>query len=141
MTNVRVRLQFAAVASLSLTLLASAPTEEEKPTERHVTGTVNNEPQVAQPKARKPSSPPGSPAAVAAKVLSKDECQTDADCVPAAPCHASTCAPAPHKVANVPCTMECRGGTVDCGYNHCGCVKGRSGKKVCALVPGSGGKR
>lgn len=141
MTNVRAHLQLAAVASLSLTLLASGPTEEEKPTKRDVSGAVNNEPQVAPPKAKKSSTPPGSPATVAAKVLSKDECQTDADCVPAVPCHASTCAPAPQKVANVSCTMECRGGTVDCGYNHCGCVKGRSGKKVCALVPGSGGKR
>jgi hypothetical protein len=117
MTKVRARLPLAAVASLSLALLAQAPTDE-KPTKK---------PPVAQPKAKKPSSPP---------ISSKDECQTDAECVPAVPCHASTCAPATHKVADILCTMECRGGTVDCGYNHCGCVKGRSGRKVCALVPG-----
>lgn len=134
MTTVRARLQLAAVASLSLALLASAPAEEEKPTKKPVSPAVNNKPQVAQPKAKKPSSPPGSPAA---SVSSRDECQTDADCVPAVACHASTCSPAAHKVADIPCTMECRGGTVDCGYNHCGCVKGRSGKKVCALVPGA----
>jgi len=128
MTNVRARLHVTAVASLSLALLASAPTDEEKPTKK---------PQVAQPRAKKPSSPPGSPTPGAAPISSKDECQTDADCVPAAPCHASTCARAPHKIADIPCTMECRGGTVDCGYNHCGCVKGRSGRNVCALVPGA----
>ena len=117
MTNVRARVPLAAFASLSLALLAQAPTDEE-PTKK---------PPVAQPKAKKSSSAP---------ISSKDECQTDADCVPATPCHASSCAPAPHKVADIPCTMECRGGTVDCGYNHCGCVKRRSGRKVCALVPG-----
>ena len=132
MTNVRARLHFAAVASLSLALPASAPMEDEKPAKKHVIRAVKDKPRVAQ-LTPKPSSPLRSPTAVAAPISSGDECQTDADCVPAAPCHASTCAPAAHEVANIPCTMECRGGTVDYGYNHCGCVKGRSGKKVCAL--------
>jgi hypothetical protein len=34
------------------------------------------------------------------------------------------------------CTMECRGGTVDCGFNHCGCASPPSGQKLCALLPG-----
>jgi hypothetical protein len=115
--NVRARLPLIALGSLSLALLAQTPTEEQPA----------KKPQVATPKAKKSSSGP---------ISSKDQCQSDADCVPATPCHAKTCAPAPRKVADIPCTMECRGGTVDCGYNHCGCVKGRSGRKACALVPG-----
>jgi hypothetical protein len=33
------------------------------------------------------------------------------------------------------CSMECRGGTVDCGFNHCACAASDAGK-FCALVPG-----
>lgn len=127
-----------AVALLSLALLALAPADEEHPTKKQAIQGTSNKTQVAQPKPKKPANPPGSSTAVAAPVLSTEECQNDRDCVPATSCHASACTSAARrgKAADEPCTMECRGGTVDCGYNHCACVKGRSGKKVCALVPG-----
>jgi hypothetical protein len=34
------------------------------------------------------------------------------------------------------CTMDCRGGTLDCNFNHCGCAANASGKKKCAVLPG-----
>ena len=120
--NGRARLPVVALATLSLALLvAEAPS-----------------------KAKKPPSPPGSSTSVAAPVFSTDACSKDQDCVAAVPCHANACASVTHadKAANEAiCTMDCRGGTVDCGYNHCGCVKGPSGTKVCALLPGPGAKR
>ena len=120
--NRRARLQLVALTSLSLALLAAE----------------------AQSKGKKTPSPPGSSNSVAAPVFSTDVCKKDQDCVPAVPCHANACASgtradkAPDEAI---CTMECRGGTVDCGYNHCGCVKGPSGTKVCALLPGPGEKK
>jgi hypothetical protein len=112
-----------AVALLSLALLALAPADEEQ-----LQGT----------KPKTPANPPGESTAVAAPILSTAACKNDRECVPATACHASACTSAARRGEAVaePCTMECRGGTVDCGYNHCACVKGRSGKKVCALVPG-----
>jgi len=120
--NRRARLLLAALASLSLALLAAE----------------------APSKAKKPPSPSGSSTSVAAPVFSTDACKKDQDCVAAVPCHANACASVTRadKAANEAiCTMDCRGGTVDCGYNHCGCVKGPSGKKVCALLPGPGAKK
>lgn len=51
------------------------------------------------------------------------ECKADADCVPAACCHATSCVPvaeAPDCKA-VACTAECRPGTLDCG-GKCVCT-------------------
>lgn len=53
------------------------------------------------------------------------ECATDSDCVPEQCCHATTCIPAEKKgVCNLACTMECRGGTLDCG-GSCACEEGK----------------
>ena len=41
--------------------------------------------------------------------------------------------------AGMMCTMDCRGGTLDCGYNHCGCAKNPAGKLKCAMLPGPAG--
>ena len=86
-------------------------------------------------------SPPGS--AVTSPVFSSDACDKDEDCAPVAQCHPDRCA----KVENagtmpgdMMCTMECRPGTVDCGFNHCGCAPSPSGDKVCALLPGPTGR-
>lgn len=76
---------------------------------------------------------------VGAPRLSNDPCTRDEDCAPVAMCHSDRCvsaARAGSMPADVMCTMECRGGTVDCGFNHCACVASSAGKKVCALVPG-----
>jgi hypothetical protein len=85
------------------------------------------------------STPPPS-TAVAGPKFSNDSCERDADCAPAAMCHPDKCVARAH-VGSMPedvmCTMECRSGTVDCGYNHCGCVASPSGKKLCALLPGA----
>jgi len=120
--NRRARLKLLALGSLSLALLAAD----------------------SQPKGKKPPSPPETSASVAAPIFSTDACKKDQDCVPAVPCHANACGSvtrADKGADEAICTMECRGGTVDCGYNHCGCVKGPSGTKVCALLPGPGGKK
>ncbi|MCX6708748.1 MAG: hypothetical protein NTW67_03850 [Candidatus Woesearchaeota archaeon] len=59
--------------------------------------------------------------------LPKDvRCSSDADCVPADCCHAIACvskSQAP-QCAGMMCTMECRGGTLDCG-GSCGCKEGK----------------
>ncbi len=77
--------------------------------------------------------------AVKSPVFSTDACNVDADCLPVATCHSSQCA-AVANAGTMPkgmlCTMDCRGGTVDCGFNHCGCAAAPSGGKKCALLPG-----
>lgn len=81
--------------------------------------------------------PPGS--AVEAPVFSADPCEMDEDCAAVAECHADRCVRASDagtKPSEMICTMECRPGTVDCGYNHCGCAASLSGQKLCALLPG-----
>ncbi|HEU4537662.1 MAG TPA: hypothetical protein VFS00_26260 [Polyangiaceae bacterium] len=54
-------------------------------------------------------------------------CATDADCVPAECCHASTCGSAAKKpdCSDTMCTRECRPGTFDCGGGGCACRNGR----------------
>jgi len=61
--------------------------------------------------------------------LAGEECQVDADCVPAICCHSASCdskdkAP---KCDNLLCTMECSLDTLDCGQGECRCVEGRCG--------------
>lgn len=76
---------------------------------------------------------------VAAPKFSRDTCREDQECAPVAMCHSDRCVSAAHAGAMSPevmCSMECRGGTVDCGFNHCACVASPRGKKLCALVPG-----
>ena len=70
-------------------------------------------------------------------VFSTDPC--DKDGAPVADCHPARCVQAANAGRLPPetvCTMECRPGTVDCGYNHCGCATSPSGDKVCALLAG-----
>ena len=83
-------------------------------------------------------SPPGQ-SAVKAPVFSEDSCAKDVDCEPVAECHASRCvasANAGKMTKGTLCTMDCRGGTIDCGFNHCGCADAPGGGKRCALLPG-----
>jgi hypothetical protein len=72
-------------------------------------------------------------------VFSNDDCNTDKDCAGEATCHPDRCV----ALANVGkmqpgmmCTMDCRGGTLDCGFNHCGCATNPEGKKKCAMLGG-----
>jgi hypothetical protein len=72
-------------------------------------------------------------------VFSDDDCNVDKDCAGEATCHPDRCV----AVANVGkmqtgmmCTMDCRGGTLDCGFNHCGCAPNAEGKKKCAMLAG-----
>jgi hypothetical protein len=77
---------------------------------------------------------------VEAPVFSADPCDKDADCAPVAQCHSNKCVGIDHAGTmpkDMMCTMECRAGTVDCGFNHCGCASAASGQKLCALLPGA----
>jgi len=63
--------------------------------------------------------------------VGQDACETDADCVPAACCHATECV----AQANAPscgdamCTQECRYGTLDCG-GGCLCHEGHCAARL-----------
>ena len=66
-----------------------------------------------------------------ALVLGDDACETDADCVPAACCHAAACvsvdaAPA---CGEAICTTDCRDHTIDCG-GGCLCHEGHCAARV-----------
>jgi len=83
--------------------------------------------------------PPG--AAVKAPVFSDDDCTKDDECAGQRTCHPDKCV-ALKNVGTMPagmmCTMDCRGSTLDCNYNHCGCAAdpSKGGKKKCAMLPG-----
>lgn len=85
------------------------------------------------------ATPPKGATGVDAPRFSTDPCKRDNDCAPVAMCHPDKCV-ALQNVGTMPsemlCSMDCREGTVDCAYNHCGCAASPSGKKVCALLPG-----
>jgi hypothetical protein len=64
-------------------------------------------------------------------VVGSDACTTDADCVPAACCHATACvgrASAP-ACGDAMCTMDCQFGTIDCG-GGCLCHQGRCAARL-----------
>jgi hypothetical protein len=85
-----------------------------------------------------PTVVPGT-AAVKAPVFSDDDCSADAECVPVSTCHPATCVAAGKAGKLAPgtlCTMDCRGGTLDCNFNHCGCTANPAGGKKCAVLPG-----
>ncbi|HVJ14589.1 MAG TPA: hypothetical protein VM686_04080 [Polyangiaceae bacterium] len=66
-----------------------------------------------------------------AQTASAGACKTDADCVPAQCCHATSCtlkSQAP-SCADKMCTKECRGGTMDCG-GGCFCQQGKCNAKL-----------
>jgi hypothetical protein len=78
--------------------------------------------------------------AVKSPIFSGDSCNKDEECAPVAQCHSNACVALANTGSMKPgmlCTMDCRGGTVDCGYNHCGCAEWPGGGKKCALLPGS----
>ncbi len=55
------------------------------------------------------------------------ECETEADCVPDACCHASGCT----VITNASdcslefCSQDCVSDTLDCGQGSCQCIKGK----------------
>jgi hypothetical protein len=70
-------------------------------------------------------------AAATAAPASGGACKTDADCVPAQCCHATSCVAkgaAPDCKATM-CTKECRGGTLDCG-GGCFCQQGKCNARL-----------
>ena len=80
-------------------------------------------------------------AAVKAPIYSEDDCNEDKDCAPVSTCHPDRCVAAGRTGTLPPgtmCTMDCRGGTLDCNFNHCGCAAIPGGKKKCAVLPGGG---
>jgi hypothetical protein len=67
-------------------------------------------------------------------VVSQDLCESDADCMPAACCHASACMSRDRgRPCAMMCTQVCQPGTIDCG-GGCLCYKGH-----CAAQLGNGG--
>ena len=124
-----VRACAAAALTASMGLLIACPTVAPPPAPQTSEGTGSK---------RADATPPASPS-VKAPIFSADPCESDQDCAPAHACHADQCGSIARmgpKPSDMICTMECRAGTVDCGYNHCGCVSSPSGKKLCALLPG-----
>jgi hypothetical protein len=120
MTFVRACSRAVAAASISLILASSALAGPPKPPKGEATQAGNG--------------------AVKTPIFSTDSCKKDADCAPIAMCHPDKCVALANAGAGGPpliCTMECRGNTLDCGYNHCGCAASSSGKKVCAVLPGA----
>jgi hypothetical protein len=116
----------AIVASLNLVFACAAPSSPPNPA-------------ATDASAVDPSPAPPSSGAVKSPIFSTDPCEKDEDCAPVAMCHADKCAARAHAgptPSDMICTMECRAGTVDCGYNHCGCAPAPSGRKLCALLPG-----
>lgn len=51
-------------------------------------------------------------------------CNQDSDCVPATPCHATSCTLKAMASENrgIFCSQECQPGTLDCGQGSCSCV-------------------
>lgn len=66
-----------------------------------------------------------------ALVLGDDACETDADCVPAACCHAAACVSVDEAPAcgEAICTTDCRDHTIDCG-GGCVCHDGHCAARV-----------
>lgn len=58
-------------------------------------------------------------------------CQTDADCVKASCCHATTCVAVGQQpdCSSTMCTADCRGGTMDCN-GGCLCQDGKCAAKL-----------
>ncbi|MGE0785840.1 MAG: hypothetical protein AB7S26_09145 [Sandaracinaceae bacterium] len=69
-------------------------------------------------------------------VVGEDACETDADCVPAACCHAAACVAVTDAPAceDVMCTAHCAAQTLDCG-GACLCHEGRCAARLNDLGP------
>jgi hypothetical protein len=93
----------------------------------HVTAPREEEPASTE------ESEPDEPASGATDglVVSEDACETDADCVPAACCHAAACVGRTNAppCGDAMCTQECRYGTLDCG-GACLCHEGRCAARL-----------
>lgn len=81
---------------------------------------------------------PGAPASTAGPanlVVSQDACQVDADCAPAACCHAAACVgkEKAKPCGDLMCTQVCQPGTIDCG-GGCLCHEGRCAAKLMSVV-------
>ncbi|MEP7122953.1 MAG: hypothetical protein ABJE95_18645 [Byssovorax sp.] len=119
--NLRPASPFATFAALFVLLTACGPTT----------------PEAVPPASDSPApTPTGSTAAPpGGLVMSQDVCKVDADCVPAACCHAAACMSVDKaKPCNMMCTQVCEPGTLDCG-GSCLCHEGH-----CAAKLGNGGK-
>ena len=68
---------------------------------------------------------------------SAGQCTANADCVPATCCHATACVAKGEgpNCSGVPCTRECRAGTLDCG-GGCVCRSGACAAELNDLGPG-----
>jgi hypothetical protein len=133
------------VSSSLVVLLACPPPKPSSAPPTTTSASVSSVPTIVEPEVASSgassSSTEGPPGfAVKAPIFSTDACASDADCAAVATCHPDKCV-AKAKAGTMPsgmlCTMDCRGGTLDCGYNHCGCAaEGGSGPKRCAVLPG-----
>ena len=129
----------AAVAALVITAAVGCVVVNKKKTN----DANDAEPEKGEPvatKAAKPPEPEADPGEAAPekggaapeegatrRVVGKDACEVDEDCVPAECCHPKTCVAAEHApdCKDMMCTMDCRGGTMDCGGGKCVCHEGR----------------
>ncbi|HSQ67479.1 MAG TPA: hypothetical protein VLM85_29920 [Polyangiaceae bacterium] len=128
----------AAASPQPVTLPASSASAAPAPSES-AQGTCSSAPSATPCPSSAPASSSATPlsgpklcgCALCAPVLSDDPCKVDADCLPATPCHATSCVAAAHAQPRAPglvCTQEFRCDTVDA--NRCACVRGR-----CAIAP------
>jgi hypothetical protein len=95
-------------------------------------------PLAAPPVLTAPTPDPGaSPSGNASLAISQDACKSDADCIPAACCHAAACTArdkAP-SCAGLMCSQVCQPGTIDCGggclchAGHCAARLESNGRK------------
>jgi hypothetical protein len=93
-------------------------------------------PEAVRPAPGSATSPPVAsvPAPPTDLVISQDACQSDADCAPAACCHAAACMSADKvKPCNMMCTQVCQPGTIDCG-GGCLCHQGHCAAKLMSVV-------
>ncbi len=131
------------IVSVSAVLLACSPATPQPSVAPATSATVAASASAA-PSASASEVPIEMPpnAAVKAPVFSDDDCSKADDCTGFRTCHPDKCvavANAGAMPAGMMCTMDCRGGTLDCNFNHCGCAKNPAGKLKCAMLPGPAG--
>lgn len=105
---------------------ASTPTPTPPPVEQEPEGDEAPEEAELADAGQVPEAEGAEPAPkVGELIVSKEACTSDADCVKASCCHANACVAAANapSCAGKACTMDCRGGTIDCG-GSCLCHEG-----------------